>query len=188
MIRVAVVAPYASVRAGLRAMVERAAGLEAVGEAIEGVPFAPDVLLLDLIPEVEPPEGVALVALVEGPEEVRRLAGRAAPWAALPKDAEGEEIVAAIRAVAAGLLALDPTLWPATVAFAPTAKGEPLTPREREVLQLMADGLPNKTIAARLGVSPHTVKFHAASLFAKLGAASRTEAVTLGLRGGHIAV
>lgn len=188
MVRVVVVAPYASVRSGLRAMVERAAGLEAVGEAAEGVPFAPDVLLVDLSPEGDVPEGVPLVALVEGPEEVRRLAGRAAPWAALGRDAEAEEIVAAIRAVAAGLLALDPTLWPATAVLTPTAKGEPLTPREREVLQLMADGLPNKTIALRLGVSSHTVKFHAASLFAKLGAASRTEAVTLGLRGGHIAV
>ena len=187
MIRVVVVAPYASVRSGLRAMVERAEGLEAAGEATSGTPFAPDVLLLDLIPEAEPPYGVPLVALVEGPEELRRLAGRAAPWAALPKDAEADEIVAAVRAVAAGLLAVAPAFWPAA-SPARSPVGEPLTPREREVLELMADGLPNKTIALRLGVSPHTVKFHAASLFAKLGAASRTEAVTQGLRGGHIAV
>ena len=186
MIRVVVIAPYASVRSGLRAMVERAGGLEAVGEASEGSPFAPDVLLLDLGAEDAVPEGVPLVALVEGREEVRRLAGRATAWAALPKDAEEAEILAAIRAVGAGLIVLDPTLWPTT--SGPLAKGEPLSNREREVLTLMADGLPNKTIAMRLGVSPHTVKFHAASIFAKLGAASRTEAVTLGLRGGHIAV
>lgn len=183
-----VVAPYASVRSGLRAMVERAEGLEVAGEAASGTPFAPDVLLLDLFPECAIPDGVAVVALVEGAEELRRLAGRPEPWAALPKDAEAEEIVAAVRAVAAGLVAIAPAFWPATPALSRSAEGEPLTPREREVLTLMADGLPNKTIAQRLGVSPHTVKFHAASLFAKLGAASRTEAVTLGLRGGHIAV
>ena len=193
MIRVVVVAPYASVRSGLRAMVERAEGLEAVGEVASvpqegGAPFAPDVLLFDLLPEVEPPREAPLVALVEGPEDVRRLAGRPAPWAALPRDAEADEIVAAVRAVAAGLVAVAPVFWPVSPALSRGAEGEPLTAREREVLTLMADGLPNKTIAQRLGVSPHTVKFHAASLFAKLGAASRTEAVTLGLRGGHIAV
>ena len=191
MIRVVVVAPYASVRSGLRAMVERAEGMAAVGEASEGAPFAPDVLLVDLDAEDAPPEGVPLVALVEGRDEVRRLAGRSTAWAALPKDAEEAEILAAIRAVGAGLVVLDPTLWPTTagpLAQDGSNQGEPLSNREREVLTLMADGLPNKTIALRLGVSPHTVKFHAASIFAKLGAASRTEAVTLGLRGGHIAV
>jgi DNA-binding CsgD family transcriptional regulator len=61
-----------------------------------------------------------------------------------------------------------------------------LTVREREVLQLMAEGLPNKLIAARLSISQHTVKFHVASILAKLGAASRTEAVALGARLGYL--
>ena len=61
-----------------------------------------------------------------------------------------------------------------------------LTPREKEVLQFIALGLANKTIAGRLGISEHTVKFHVASLLSKLGAASRTEAVLLGARRGLV--
>jgi DNA-binding NarL/FixJ family response regulator len=61
---------------------------------------------------------------------------------------------------------------------------EPLTPREQEVLELLAEGLPTKAIAARLGISDQTVKFHVASISAKLGAANRTEAVRLALRRG----
>ena len=63
---------------------------------------------------------------------------------------------------------------------------ESLTPRERDVLALLADGLRNRDIAARLGVSEHTVKFHLASIFGKLGAATRTEAVRKGLQLGLI--
>jgi DNA-binding NarL/FixJ family response regulator len=66
------------------------------------------------------------------------------------------------------------------------APDEPLTPRELEVLNLLALGLPNKTIADRLGISDQTVKFHVASIIAKLGAANRTQAVRLGLRRGVI--
>lgn len=61
---------------------------------------------------------------------------------------------------------------------------EPLTSREQEVLELLAEGLPNKAIAARLGISDQTVKFHVASISAKLGATNRTEAVRLALRRG----
>jgi DNA-binding NarL/FixJ family response regulator len=63
---------------------------------------------------------------------------------------------------------------------------QPLTPRELEVLQLLADGLPNKSIAARLGISDQTVKYHVASISSKLGASNRTDAVRLGLRRGLI--
>jgi DNA-binding NarL/FixJ family response regulator len=65
---------------------------------------------------------------------------------------------------------------------------EPLTPRERQVLDLLADGLPNKTIAARLGISDQTAKFHVASICGKLGAANRTEAVRLALRRGLLSI
>jgi DNA-binding NarL/FixJ family response regulator len=61
---------------------------------------------------------------------------------------------------------------------------EPLTPREQQVLELLAEGLPNKAIAVRLGISDQTVKFHVASISAKLGATNRTEAVRLALRRG----
>jgi DNA-binding NarL/FixJ family response regulator len=63
-----------------------------------------------------------------------------------------------------------------------------LTPRELEILEMLAEGMSNRTIAARLGISSQTVKFHVASILAKLGAASRTEAVTFGVRQGLIAL
>jgi two-component system, NarL family, response regulator YdfI len=63
---------------------------------------------------------------------------------------------------------------------------EELTPRETEVLRLLADGLPNREIAERLHISEHTIKFHIRSILGKLGASSRTEAVTLGFRSGLI--
>ena len=65
---------------------------------------------------------------------------------------------------------------------------EPLTPRESEVLELLAEGLPNKSIARRLGISDQTVKFHVSSICGKLGASNRTEAVRLGLRRGLISL
>ena len=65
---------------------------------------------------------------------------------------------------------------------------EPLTPREREVLELVAEGLPNKTIAARLAISDQTAKFHVASICAKLGAANRTEAVRIALGRGLVTI
>ena len=112
----------------------------------------------------------------------------------LGRDASVEEIVAAITAVGSGLLALDrrqaAVLWTpqepviATDTHASVAGDEPLTPREREVLQLLAEGLPNKLIAQRLHVSDHTVKFHVSSIMLKLNAASRTEAVTVAARRG----
>ncbi len=122
----------------------------------------------------------------------------------LPRDASAEEIVAAVEAVASGLVVLDRRAAASLAAFAaartPAARsaaggpasglealdvpGDPLTPRELEVLQLLAQGLANKTIAARLHVSEHTAKFHVASIMTKLGAASRTEAVTLAARRG----
>ena len=116
----------------------------------------------------------------------------------LPRDASAEEILAAVDAVASGLVVLDRRLARAVVGAAPAGlqqrapgptpdadrPGEPLTSRELEVLQLLAEGLPNKLIAARLHVSEHTAKFHVASIMTKLGAGSRTEAVTLAARRG----
>lgn len=119
------------------------------------------------------------------------LEGRA--WAYLPRDASAEQLLAAIQAVGAGLVALEPTigehlLTPTALPMGGTGEepAETLTPREREVLQLVALGLPNKTVAARLGISEHTVKFHVAAILAKLGAGSRTEAVHLGIRRGLV--
>jgi NarL family two-component system response regulator YdfI len=112
--------------------------------------------------------------------------------AILPSDVSPDQLAAALQAVIAGLVVVHPSEIPAAlpqgaVARPPLAElAEPLTPREREVLQLLASGLVNKEIAARLSISEHTVKFHVASILGKLGAATRTEAVSLGIRRGLV--
>lgn len=165
----------------------------------------PDVLLVDLgaarvgawlrhLGTLRLPPGV--VMLTDDPRpalgvELLRRGGRAV----LPRHASSEEIVAAIEAVAAGLVVLHPEAMtslrsaslarPAAVA---AVADQRLTAREIEILGLIAEGLGNKAIAARLRISDHTVKFHIASIFAKLNAGSRTEAVTIGVRQGLIMI
>jgi NarL family two-component system response regulator YdfI len=117
---------------------------------------------------------------------------RAGVCAVLPGDISQDQLVAALEAAAAGLIVMHPTevgaMFPAAEsASRPFAElAEPLTPRESEVLQMLASGLANKEIAARLAISDHTVKFHVASILGKLGAGSRTEAVSLGIRRGLV--
>jgi DNA-binding NarL/FixJ family response regulator len=94
--------------------------------------------------------------------------------------------VAALDAAAAGLVVLHPTAVPTPPR--PDTPPEPLTRREREILSLLADGLGNKIIAARLGISDHTVKAHVGAIFEKLHVGTRAEAVALGLRLGLIAL
>jgi DNA-binding NarL/FixJ family response regulator len=164
----------------------------------------PDVVLLDaegerIAPLLGPLRGEtrsALLVLTDDPARVLRETAdaRRLVRAVLPRDATAEEIRAAIEAVAAGLVALHPDALGA-VARQAGARGasrieadEPLTAREIEVLGMMADGLGNKVIAARLGISAHTAKFHVASIMAKLGAGSRTEAVSIGLRRGLLPI
>jgi DNA-binding CsgD family transcriptional regulator len=100
----------------------------------------------------------------------------------LPANPGSAQLDAALRAVAAGLTVRPPS--PPLPGFAPMPDESwpALSPREIEVLTALADGLPNKAVARRLGISPHTVKFHIESLFRKLGAATRAEAVAKGLR------
>ena len=108
----------------------------------------------------------------------------------LPPDASAAEIVAAIHAAAAGMALVDPAdleRWIAAASPAVAADtGAPLTARELEVLRMLAEGAANKTIAWKLGISEHTVKFHVAQILAKLNAGTRTEAVTVGVRRGLI--
>jgi DNA-binding NarL/FixJ family response regulator len=117
---------------------------------------------------------------------------RARVRAVLPSDISPEQLIAALEAAAAGLIVMHPTevdaMFPAAEPSSrPLADlAEELTPRENEVLQMLANGLANKEIAARLSISEHTVKFHVASILGKLGAGSRTEAVSLGIRRGIV--
>jgi DNA-binding NarL/FixJ family response regulator len=116
---------------------------------------------------------------------------RAEVRSVLRSDATAGELVATIAATAAGLVVLHPDALraPPTAAGPSGAIGEiALTPRELEILEMMAEGMSNRTIAAHLRISGNTVKFHVASILAKLGAASRTEAVTLGVRQGLISL
>jgi DNA-binding NarL/FixJ family response regulator len=109
--------------------------------------------------------------------------------AALPHRPTAEQLAGAVRAVHAGLFVLHPeALTQAAVGNAAVASGAPLTSREREILEMIAEGASNRTIASRLGISRHTVKFHVASILVKLDADSRTEAVAVALRGGLLAV
>jgi DNA-binding NarL/FixJ family response regulator len=109
---------------------------------------------------------------------------RAGSGGLLRSDASLEQIVQAIRSVAAGLTVFDSAL--ADQSTEPESFTEQLTPREIEVLRLLADGLGNKDIAMKLDISEHTIKFHIRSILGKLGAASRTDAVARGLRSGLI--
>lgn len=121
-----------------------------------------------------------------------------APWSAglyhdgvraiLPPDAAPEEIAAALEAAARGFALVAPAELAAWLPEPAAFDEEPLTPRELEVLHLLAEGVANKEIAWRLAISEHTVKFHVASILTKLHAQTRTEAVTRGIRRGWIAL
>jgi len=153
-----------------------------------------DISLIDLQPEMpasttrdwleELLEVTSIVLLVPEPEPgVVNQIRRAGVGGVLQSNASSEQIVQAIKSVASGLMVFDRALAPQSPDDEPL---EQLTPRESEVLRLLADGLGNKEIAVKLSISEHTIKFHIHSLLGKLGAASRTEAVTRGLRSGLI--
>jgi DNA-binding NarL/FixJ family response regulator len=124
----------------------------------------------------------------------RVMADQGLGLAALQRDATGEEMVAAIAAAAGRLMTLDcrlvgdllatPERLPAPTSECLADPEEPLTAHELEVRQLLAEGLPNKRIAVQLHISEHTATFHVSAILLKLGAASRTEAVTLAARRG----
>ncbi len=203
MIRTLVSAETDFARAGLASIVSNDARLILVGESAPGdlaamiARSSPDVILEDRGDEPESTR-VPRVALVDDPRAAwigRQLEGESADSGAiLARDASSDQIVAAIVAVAAGLVALAPRaifarepLAEAVSAANERATGtERLTQRERDILGEVARGAPNKIIAARLGISEHTVKFHIGSIFAKLDVTSRTEAVTRGIRLGLV--
>jgi DNA-binding NarL/FixJ family response regulator len=197
MIRVGIAASSAIVRAGLAALLRASPGIEVLAETAEGPP--PDVLITYLdTHEEEPPAAAthppAVILLADDPQPAWTAeALRAGARGVLPRELAAAEIAAAVEAAAAGLIVLHPQDVDLLLA-APSPGGrdtldpaaQPLTPREIEVLRMLAEGLGNKTIAWRLGISEHTVKFHVGAIMGKLRAGSRTEAVTLGIRRGYI--
>ena len=209
-IRVFIVAASPLARAGLQNLlmargVEVAASsgaMEALSEMLADA--APDVVLIDSSGE---PFQDALDSLAASgwaaditvvllgdrvPPGGSAAALRAGVRAVLPSDITPEQLVSALQAAADGLLVLHPSQMnealPAGAAPSPELQelAESLTRREVEVLQMLAAGLSNKEIAARLKISEHTAKFHVASILGKLGAASRTEAVSIGIRRGLV--
>jgi len=202
-IRVMLVDDHAMVRRGLATFLKVYDDLQLAGEAESGedairlcVEVLPDVILMDLslpamdgaaatrairqrFPQVQV---LALTSFKEGKLVKNALEAGAIGY--LLKDVTSDELAQAIRAAHSGRATLSPEAAQALVETAnqPPAPGRDLTEREREVLALMIEGLNNTQIAGRLTVSPSTIKSHVSSILAKLGVASRTEAVTLALR------
>lgn len=205
-LRILIVADDPLARAGLATLLAHQPGWSVVGQIAMDVDlpailevYSPDVGVWDL--GWDP--GLTLERLAGARGSLRSLPAvallpdethAAEAWAAgaqglLMRDADAERLVAAVTAVAHGLTAFDPALGAALVPVrehAPLPPLEALTPRELEVLRLLAEGLSNKAIAHRLGISEHTVKFHTNAILGKLGAQSRTEAVVRATRLGLI--
>jgi DNA-binding NarL/FixJ family response regulator len=161
-------------------------------------PGAPHVVVWDLglgprsglpfLREAADPGGPPILAVVADEDDARD-ALAAGARGVLPRNVDGDRLAAAVRAVTQGLLALDETFATLLLRDAPAPPeelAEPLTPREFEVLQLLSQGLPNKRIAQRLGISDHTVKFHVNALLGKLGVQSRSEAIVHAVRLGLV--
>ncbi len=216
MIRALIAAASPVVRAGLEALLTRSASVAIVattsGDSLTDdiETHEPQVVLLAVAsPNDTPPSIAARLAL--SPDAVSRTpafvlladsptalwtadALRAGARSVLPRDATPDEILAALEAAAVGLVSLPAELAlelvsASRVSGAPrqaTPPTQPLTRREIEVLGMLAEGLANKNIAARLGISEHTVKTHVASILTKLDAFSRAEAVAIGARQGLI--
>ncbi|HKY36363.1 MAG TPA: response regulator transcription factor [Polyangiaceae bacterium] len=177
-------------RSGLAAVLSAYPGL-ILAEArvsVDGEPSA-DVIVWDA-PEAEARvPGAPVLALVEGASEARQ-ALRSGARGALSRSTSTPSIAPAALAVAAGHFVLDAAFVRALVELEgplPTA-ASPISPREHEVLELVAEGLSNRDIAARLGISRHTAKFHVNAILDKLGAATRTEAVVLAARSGLLSL
>ena len=199
MTRVLVLSPSPVARAGLESLLRNSVGvIQVVGSAESWSQYSgedPDVILADwengdeLSSEISDgaPEA-ALVVIADDPglpgiAEALRSGVRAV----LSRHSSASQIVAAIEAAAAGFVVLQPgDLDGLLINPQPASLAEPLTPREVEVLGMLAEGQTNKSIAHRLGISEHTVKFHVTSIMGKLNAGSRTEAVTQGIRQGLI--
>lgn len=135
---------------------------------------------------------VPTILLVDDPRaDVAAAALRAGAAAVLARQSDARELLAALDAVRAGLIVLDASvrdaLAPAVTALrGAAAPSEALTAREKQVLAMLANGLSNRRVAERLAISENTVKAHVAAILAKLGATTRTEAVTLGVRLGLV--
>jgi two-component system, NarL family, response regulator LiaR len=210
MIRVLIADDHAVVRQGLRTFLDLQADIDVVDEAADGAAaleaverHGPDVALMDLVmPGVDGIQAIRrlreeapatrVIVLTSFVDDERVLAAiRAGAAGYLLKDVQPQELVRAIRSVHAGQSPLHPTvaaklLEEMSGEQAQRAPRDSLTPREREVLSLIAHGRPNKLIARDLGVSEKTVKTHVSSILGKLGVTDRTQAALYAVREGLV--
>jgi NarL family two-component system response regulator LiaR len=209
-IRMLIVDDHAIVREGQRALINTEPGMEVVGEAEDGseaVELArslrPDVILLDLfmpgkegleaIEEIkaEDPEARILVLTSYTEDEKVYAAVKAGAMGYLLKDSSPEEILKAIRDVHRGEMSMGPSIAKKLMRELQRTSNQvqtedPLTGREVQVLQLVARGLPNKAIAAKLVISERTVRTHVTNILGKLHLANRTQAALYALREGLV--
>ncbi|HEY4385890.1 MAG TPA: response regulator transcription factor [Ktedonobacteraceae bacterium] len=206
--RVLIVAPTPMMQAGLQTLLS-APDIHLVGTAMgaadlpesahnaDVLVLADDTHVAELVRALLPTRNAALVLLTDKPESnIPLLSGSGLPaWGIVPPDTTPAQLQSAVHATAQGLVVLPAgnanQLSNRSIFLEPeplSTTDEALTPREREVLELVGQGLPNKLIARKLQISEHTVKFHLSSVSTKLGAVSRTDAVRLGLRQGLITV
>lgn len=202
-IRVMIVDDHKVVRSGLSAFLQVFDDFELAGEASNGREaieacgrFKPDIVLMDLVmPEMDGAAAtraireryvnvqvIVLTSFKE--EELVENALKAGAIGYLLKDVSADELAAAIRAARLGRPTLSPEATQALIKAA-NRNGAPdyeLTPREREILKMMTEGLSNPDIASRLIISRSTVKFHVSAVLSKLGVSSRTEAVALAIQ------
>jgi two-component system, NarL family, nitrate/nitrite response regulator NarL len=189
-------------RAGLIALISRSSDFLVSGQSEGGDELAadvelykPDVVVWDVSDSIlrnggAPDLAVPVVAIV-GDADSAAVAWREGAPGVLPRDVRPAALAAAIQAVYEGMSVLDrrfSAALPLPQSLPGQHSSEALSRREIEVLQLVAEGLPNKSIAERLGISDHTVKFHLNSILGKMGAQSRTQAVTQAMRLGLISL
>ena len=199
MIRVLVGSLSSAVRAALENVIRSSLTLEFAGvvdpDHLASSNVCGDVLLMDFSDSDRDSLGfvdlvIPVVLLLDDADsDLVSWALRSGVRGAISRDATPQEIEGGLNAVASGLVVITPgslvTLLPDVAPFAEDL-AESLTERELEVLDLLAEGLSNKLIAHGLTISEHTVKTHVASIFAKLGASSRTEAVSQAIRRGLV--
>jgi DNA-binding NarL/FixJ family response regulator len=189
-------------RIGLRELLGRQSDIKVVGETfdLESVnETETEVVVFASVSSARLLENKSAYAILFLTDDVESLRGLFNPnlrvWGVLSTDATEDELVVAVRAVGDGLWVGAPSLVGDLIRLSGRREltsedslVEPLTARELEVIQLMAQGLANKQIALALGISEHTVKFHLSSLYVKLGISSRTEAVKRGIELGLISL
>ncbi|MCL4559332.1 MAG: response regulator transcription factor [Chloroflexi bacterium] len=211
MIRITILAEMAAARENLARMLREDPEIEIVAlgaspqdftrgtqQADVQVVLAPEVYAspigTSVLPEADPGQGV--LWLSDDPALAVWLArNRIGAWGLLPAEASAEEMQAAVRALNEGLVVGMPALMESLLDREPPVEelrdeeqSPQITGREGEVLQLLSQGLANKQIADVLGISPHTVKYHISSIYSRLGATNRAEAVRLAIQAGLISL